>query len=54
MFEIGERVLDKELNVIVTIEDKEWQNGWYYFCSMDNGAVGYRYENELDKIQGGR
>ena len=34
--------------IIVTIEDREYKNGWYYLCSLPSGAMGYRYEYELE------
>lgn len=49
-YKSGDKVLDIELNDIVTIEFEEYENGWYYLCAMPNGAVGYRYEHELKGI----
>ena len=50
MYEIGQTVRDLELGFIGTIEDKEYQNGWYYLISLSNGAMGYRYEHEIEVI----
>ena len=36
MFKVGDKVKDKEYGIIVTIEDREYKNGWY------------RYEYELE------
>lgn len=51
MLKIGDKAKDKEYGVIVTIEDIEYENGWYYLCSLSSGAMGYRYEYELEKIK---
>ena len=48
MFKVGDKVKDKEYGIIVTIEDREYKNGWYYLCSLPSGAMGYRYEYELE------
>ena len=48
MFKVGDKVIDKEYEIIVTIEDREYKNGWYYLCSLPSGAMGYRYEYELE------
>ena len=48
MFKVGDKVKDKEYGFIVTIEDREYKNGWYYLCSLPSGAMGYRYEYELE------
>ena len=48
MFKVGDKVNDKEYGIIVTIEDREYKNGWYYLCSLPSGAMGYRYEYELE------
>lgn len=48
MLKVGDKVIDKEYGVIVTIEDIEYENGWYYLCSLPSGAMGYRYEHELE------
>ena len=48
MFKVGYKVKDKEYGIIVTIEDIEYENGWYYLCSLPSGAMGYRYEHELE------
>ena len=48
MFTVGDKVKDKEYGIIVTIEDREYKNGWYYLCSLPSGAMGYRYEYELE------
>lgn len=48
MFNIGDKVKDKEYGIIVTIEDREFENGWYYLCSLPSGGMGYRYEHELE------
>ena len=50
MYEVGQKVNDLELGFIGTIEDKEYQNGWYYLISLSNGAMGYRYEHEIESI----
>lgn len=47
MYEIGQSIIDLELGIIGVIEDKEYQNGWYYLISLPNGAMGYRYEHEI-------
>lgn len=51
MFEEGQTVVDKEFGFIITIESKEWDNEWIYLCSLANGALGYRYEHELQTIE---
>ena len=48
MFKVGDKVNDKEYGIIVTIEDREYKNGWFYLCSLPSGAMGYRYEYELE------
>lgn len=48
MFKVGDKVKDKEYGIIVTIEDIKYENGWYYLCSLPSGAMGYRYEHELE------
>ncbi|MCI9110598.1 hypothetical protein [uncultured Clostridium sp.] len=48
MFKVGDKVKDKECGIIVTIEDREYENDWYYLCSLPSGAMGYRYEHELE------
>lgn len=50
MFKIGQKIRDLELGYIGFIEDKEYQNGWYYLISLPNGAMGYRYEHEIEAI----
>lgn len=52
MYNVGQKVRDLELGLIGTIKDEEYQNGWYYFISFDNGSVGYRYEYEIESIDG--
>ena len=48
MFKVGDKVKDKEYGFIVTIEDREYVNDWCYLCSLPSGAIGYRYEYELE------
>ena len=48
MLKVGDKVIDKEYGVIVTIEDIEYENDWYYLCSLPSGAMGYRYGHELE------
>ena len=48
MFNVGDKVKDKECGFIVTIENREYENGWLYLCSLPSGAMGYRYEYELE------
>lgn len=48
MFKVGDKAKDKEYGFIVTIEDIEYKNDWYYLCSLPSGAMGYRYEYELE------
>lgn len=50
MFNIGDKVKDIEYDVIVTIEGMEFENEWYYLCSLPSGAMGYRYEHELEIV----
>lgn len=51
LFNEGDILLDRELRIKVTVQYVDYQNGWYYMCSLPNGAVGYRYEHELESVQ---
>ena len=48
MFKVGDKVKDKECGIILTIEDRENENGCCYLCSLPSGAMGYRYEHQLE------
>ena len=50
MFKVGDKVMDKEYGIIVTIESEEYENEWYYLCSLPSGGMCYRYEYELESL----
>lgn len=50
MYKIGQKIRDLEYGYTGYIEDKEYLNGWVYLISLPNGAMGYRYENEIELI----
>lgn len=52
MFSIGDKVIDKECGIIVTIEGVENDRGNIKYLCSKGEAVGYCNEEDLVKIEG--
>lgn len=47
MFNLGQKVICKETNIIGFVEEKEWENGWRYTILSVHHVYFYRDEHEI-------